>query len=156
MPQTDLTDPSYQTVPLAEYSPRFRTLAFTLFDMVRQRAGTGKAIEYDGSFSVLAKSNSQTIAKIIIFEEGKGKLNGKWAHHFPGGVYILVRTSGTLATHIWSIHRDRLRTLRGLDPSDTIGIAPNHGTRFAYERVTDQHELGRLADLLAGLSHLGK
>jgi hypothetical protein len=156
MPRADLIDPSYQTVPLAEYSPRFRTLASTLFDMVRHRTGAGNAIKYDGSFSLLAKSNSQTIAKIIVFEEGRGKVNGKWPHHFPDGVYVLVRASGTVATRVWNIHRDQLRTLPGLDRSETIGIAPNHGTRFAYVRFTNQHDLGRLADLLAGLSHLGK
>ena len=151
-----MPEASYQTVPLADYNPRFRTLASTLFDMVRQRTGSSKAMEYDGSFSVLAKSNSQTIAKIIIFEEGKGKVNGEWPRPFPDGVYVLVRTSGTVATRIWNIHRDQLRTLLGLDQSETIGVAPKHSTRFAYVRLADKHEIGRVADLLAGLSHVNK
>jgi hypothetical protein len=149
---SDLTDPSYQTIPLTDYRPQFRTLATRLFDLVRQRTAPGKAIEYDGGYSVVAKPNSQTIAKIIVFEKGKGKVNGKWPHHFPDGVYILVRTSGAGASRMWNVHRDKLRTLSGLDPSETIGVAPKHGTRFAYVRLTDQHELGQLADALAGLS----
>jgi hypothetical protein len=110
---------------------------------------------YNPHWGALAKPNSQTIAKIIVFEQGKGKVNGKWPAHFPDGVYVLVRTSGATAIRIWEIHRDELRT-PGLEPSSTIGIAPVHDTRFAYVRVADQHELGRIAELLTSLSHFGK
>jgi hypothetical protein len=150
MKNRQLDDPSYQTAPLSEYSPILRTLAARLFDMVRQRIGVAKTIEYDGSLSVLNKS--QTVAKIIIFEEGKGKMNGRWPSVFPDGVYVLIRTSGNTAARLWDLHRGKLHELMGLDISDTMGVAPNHDTRFAYARLTDDHDLRKVADLIASMS----
>jgi hypothetical protein len=123
-------EPSYQTAPLIEYSPNLRRRAAEIFELVARRV-KGKAVRYKGSFSVLASTAEHTAAKILIVEEGKGKMNGD-APPFPDGVYVLIRTTANPAM--------RLRT---------IGVAPKHDERFAYFRVADGQDANELADFIA-------
>jgi hypothetical protein len=122
------TETSYQTVPLTEYSQAFRDRATALFNLVTERIGAPRAKEYKGSFSVLAGSSEATAAKIMIYECGKGKING----HDPqlaDGVYVLIRVHGPARC--------------------TIGVAPMHHERFAYFRLLDSQGLEEIADFIA-------
>ena len=122
------TETSYQTAPLAEYSPAFRDRAAALFRLVAERVGASRAKEHRGSFSVIAASSDATAAKILIFETGKGKINGG----DPGladGVYVLLR-----------VHSPTGRTL---------GVAPAHHERFAYFRLHDEQNPDEMADFIA-------
>ncbi len=121
------TETSYQTAPLVDYSPAFRERAAALFRLVAARAGAARAKEHKGSFSVIAASSDVTAAKIMIYEAGKGKING----HDPqlsDGIYILIRVHGT--------------------GGRTIGVAPMHHERFAYFRLSDEQDLEEMADFL--------
>ena len=122
------TETSYQTAPLADYTQEFRERAAALFRLVAARVGAGRAKEFKGSFSVLAASSDATAAKIMIYEPGKGKING----HDPqlaDGVYVLIRVYGTTGR--------------------TIGIAPMHHERFAYFRLGHDQNLDEMADFIA-------
>ena len=122
------TETSYQTAPLAEYSPALLERAATLFRLVSERVGNARAKEFKGSFSAIAASSDATAAKIVIYEAGKGKING----HDPqlaDGVYVLIRVHGKVP--------------------HTIGVAPMHHERFAYFRLQDQQKLEELADFIA-------
>jgi hypothetical protein len=122
------TETSYQTAPLAEYSPALRERAAALFRLVAARVGTAKAKEFKGSFSVIAGSSDATAAKIVIYEAGRGKINGL-DPQLADGVYILIRVHGTAKR--------------------TVGVAPKHHERFAYFRLLDAQELEEMADFMA-------
>ena len=121
------TETSYQTAPLADYDAALRARALDLFRRVEKRAGA-KAREHKGSFSLLASSSEATAAKILIYEAGKGKMNG----HDPqlaNGIYVLIRVPAA------TIGR-------------TLGVAPNHHERFAYFRLGDEQPLDEMADFI--------
>ena len=121
------TETSYQTAPLADYSPTLRGRATDLFRRIEKRA-PAKAREHRGSFSLLATSSDATAAKIVIYEVGKGKMNG----HDPqlaDGVYVLIRVPTATVGR-------------------TIGVAPNHHERFAYFRLSDDQPLDEIADFI--------
>jgi len=122
------TETSYQTVPLMEYSSALRERATALFHLVTERVGATRARECKGSFSVLAASSEATAAKIMIYEGGKGKING---HNLQtaDGVYVLIRVQGTARC--------------------TIGVAPMHHERFAYFRLLDGQGLEEIAEFMA-------
>jgi hypothetical protein len=122
------TETSYQTAPLVDYSPTFRDRAAALFRLVAERVGQARGKEFKGSFSVIAASSDATAAKVVIYETGKGKING----HDPqlaDGVYVLIRVHGTAGR--------------------TIGVAPMHHERFAYFRFHEDHGLEEMADFIA-------
>lgn len=122
------TETSYQTAPLVEYSAVLRDRAAALFQLVAERVGPARAKQFKGSFSVIAASSDATAAKILIYEAGKGKING----HDPqltGGIYVLVRVHGA--------------------PRRTIAVAPMHHERFAYFRLHEQQGLDEMADFIA-------
>ena len=122
------TETSYQTAPLVDYSPPFRQRAAALFRLVAERVGAARAKEFKGSFSVIAASSDATAAEIVIYEAGKGKING----HDPqlaDGVYVLIRVHGKAGR--------------------TIGVAPMHHERFAYFRLADEQGLEEMADFIA-------
>jgi len=122
------TETSYQTAPLVDYSPAFRERAAALFRLVAERVGAARAKEFKGSFSMIAASSDATAAKIVIYEAGKGKING----HDPrllDGIYVLIRVHGTAGR--------------------TIGVAPMHHERFAYFRLHDEQGLEEMADFIA-------
>ncbi len=122
------TETSYQTAPLAEYSAVLRERAAALFQRVADRVGPARAKQFKGSFSVIAASSDATAAKILIYEAGKGKING----HDPqlaDGIYVLVRVHGASRR--------------------TIAVAPMHHERFAYFRLHEQQELDEMADFMA-------
>jgi len=130
MEQPDLpfTESSYQTVPLSDYSPAFRDRAAALFAFVVERVGAASAKEHKGSYSIIAASSDATAAKVLIYESGKGRINGD----DPGlvdGVYVLVR-----------VYRTTGRTL---------GVAPAHHERFAYLRLHEEQALDEMADFIA-------
>ena len=120
---------SYHTTPLGEYREDFRQRATALFGLVQERLGPSRVREYKGSFSVLQEPSLATAAKIVIYEAGKGAINGP-DPVLTGGIYILVRVPGG------PIGR-------------TIGVAPHHGERFAYFRLTDTQTLEEIADFVA-------
>ena len=70
-------EPSYQTAPLVEYDRTLQKLAASLFKSVKLRVGN-KAKEFKGSYSISSARGSRTAAKIIIYQEGLGKVNGNW------------------------------------------------------------------------------
>lgn len=119
---------SYQTAPLVDYTPVLVRRAAELFRLVQQRAGT-KAHKYKGSFSVFARSSDSTAAKIVIYERGKGKVNGR-DPLLGDGIYVLIRVSGN-------------------GSGRTIGVAPKHDERFAYFRLSDGQSLDEIADFIA-------
>jgi hypothetical protein len=120
---------SYQTVPLLDYREDLRDRATILFDLVQQRLGPGRVREYKGSFSVLEHPGLATSAKIVIYESGKGSINGP-DPSLADGVYVWVRVPGG------PIGR-------------TIAVAPHHDERFAYFRLGDSQDLGEIADFIA-------
>lgn len=123
---------SYQTAPLSTYSAENQRFAAEFYDKVTQ-LGVGSK-RYKGSYSIFGISSSETIAKVVICEEGKGKVNGKW--HVRPGVYVLIRANGGLGER----NRSILATnglLAVLPSSNTIGVAPAHGERFSYLRIDD-------------------
>jgi hypothetical protein len=127
-PLDSMNLPSYQPAPLADYSPVLRDRAYALFSLVAERVGPARAKEHKGSYSVTAVSSDAAAAKIMVYEAGKGKLNGD----DPGladGVYVLVRVHRTIGR--------------------TIGVAPWHRERFAYFRLHDEQSLEETADSIA-------
>ena len=125
------TETSYQTAPLADYSPAFRDRAATLFRLVVERVGAARAKQHTGSYSVVAASSEATAAKVLIYEWGKGKINGD-DPQLPDGVYVLVRVHGSTGR--------------------TLGVAPAHHERFAYFRLHDGQALDEMADFLAAFA----
>ena len=121
------TETSYQTAPLADYDPALGARARDLFGRLAKRAGA-RARTHRGSFSLLASSSEATAAKILIYETGKGKMNG----HDPqlaDGIYILIRVPAQTAGR-------------------TLGVAPNHHERFAYFRLAETQPLEEMADFI--------
>lgn len=141
-------EPSYQTVPLADYRLEWQTLAAGLFDSVSRRVGGTKAKKYKGSFSVLAASGSGTAAKILIYQSNRGKTCGNWPE-IPDGVYVLVRTSGAIGEAIWGTLSGRLDLIEEIDHDKTIGIAPKHSERFAYFRFASTSSVEEISALIA-------
>jgi hypothetical protein len=121
------TETSYQTAPLADYRPDLRDRAVDLFRRLEKRA-SAKAREHKGSFSLLASSSEATAAKILIYETGKGKMNG-YDPQLASGIYILVRVPAS-------------------STGRTLGVAPNHHERFAYFRLAEEQPLDEMADFL--------
>jgi hypothetical protein len=123
---------SYQTVPLSTYSEENQRVAAEFFHMIiRLGARTRR---HKGSYSVFGRSSQETVAKIVIYEDGKGKLNG--ALSLRPGVYALIRANGTAGEQ----NRATLAAkglLAALPTSDTIGVAPAHAERFHYLRADD-------------------
>jgi len=131
-PSVHVIPTSYQTAPLADYSPVLQQTATALFQRVaRLVSATRVSDPPDGSFSVRGSHSRVTAAKIMIYESGKGKINGQ----DPGladGVYVLIRTSD------WGKSRAR-----------TIGVAPPHHKRFAYLKLGAGQDLDEMADFIA-------
>ena len=123
------TETSYQTAPLPDYDPFLLDRAATLFRMVARRIGPVRARQHRGSFSFIAASSDLTAAKIVIYELGKGKMNGP-DPHLVNGVYVFIRLSGNAIGH-------------------TLGVAPKHHERFAYFRLQDGQDLDEMADFIA-------
>ena len=91
---------SYQTAPLQDYSQEFQALARRLFHRVGEIVGSQQPKEYRSSYSILASSSSATVAKIIIYESGKGKTNGNWPD-IQEGVHALIRANDEIGDRIW-------------------------------------------------------
>jgi hypothetical protein len=123
------TESSYQTAPLAEYRAELRDRAAELFRLVADRTGPSRAKEHRGSFSVIAASSDATAAKIVIYEAGRGKMNGPELALIDG-IYILIRLNGNVTGR-------------------TLGVAPMHHERFAYFRLAETQDLEETADFLA-------
>jgi len=135
-------EPSYQTAQLGAYDPVFQKLAVELFQRVEERVGNTKAKAYKGSYSILSSRGSQTAAKIIIYENGLGRMNGDWPS-LPDGVYVLIRADGLIGDRIWS---NVPQIAKILDRSRTIGIAPKHSERFAYFMLSKHDNKKQIAD----------
>ncbi len=107
---------SYRTAPLTAYRPEACDLAQRIYHTAAERLTSGKAHRHKGSYSFVSGSGA-TLAKIIIFERGVGRVS----HDFPiteDGVYLLLRVSGKTQ-------------------QPTIGVAPNYSERFAYRRIDE-------------------
>jgi hypothetical protein len=131
---------SYQTAPLQDYSQEFQALARRLFQRVGEIVGRQQPKEYRGSYSIVASSSSATVAKIIIYESGKGKTNGNWPD-IQEGVYALIRANDEIGDRIWGeLLPPRLPAeLEHTTRDRTIGVAPAHSEKFAYVHVTDDN-----------------
>lgn len=122
---------SYQTAPLSAYSAENQRAAGEFYDKIAVGARTK---QFKGSYSIFGISSKETVAKVVIYEGGKGKVNGEW--HPRPGVYALIRANGTAGEQ----NRAALAAnglLAALPSSDTIGVAPKHTERFYYLRVDD-------------------
>ncbi|MGH9575920.1 MAG: hypothetical protein ACRD3R_00680, partial [Terriglobales bacterium] len=75
--------------------------------------------KHKGSYSIFSRFGSFTAAKIVIYEAGLGKRNGKWPP-LPDGVYVLLRVPAN-------------------DPNESIGIAPKREGRFSYFPVNEEN-----------------
>ena len=120
---------SYQTAPLLDYTTALRERAADLFRRVSQRTGPAGSREYKGSYSIFAQSSDATAAKIVLYEEGKGKINGT-DPMLEDGIYVLIRVPSNTA-------------------GQTIGVAPKHDERFAYFRLAPEQHLDQMADFIA-------
>jgi hypothetical protein len=120
---------SYQTAPLVDYAVALRERAAELFRRVSERAGPARSRQYKGSFSILAQSSDATAAKIVVYQTGKGKINGT-DPLLEDGVYVLIRVPSNAAGR-------------------TIGVAPKHDERFAYFRLAPDQNLDQMADFIA-------
>jgi hypothetical protein len=136
----DYGRPSYQTIPLEEYSQEFQGVARRLFQRVSDIIGTHQSKSYRGSFSILAATSQATVAKVIIYEDGKGKINGNWPD-LRDGAYALIRANDEIGDRIWNeLLPDELSAeLYHANRRNTIGVAPSHSEQFAYIRVTEQN-----------------
>ncbi len=134
------TLPSYQPIPLEEYSQELQATAQRLFERVWHIIGAHQPQEVKGSYSILADTSSARVAKIIIYEDGKGKTNGDWPD-LRDGVYALIRANVEIGDRIWNeLLPDELPAeLDHANRHTTIGVAPNHTEQFAYVRVTDEN-----------------
>jgi hypothetical protein len=102
---------SYQTAPLTSYGKQHQDFAEKLYNALSPRLGLQLSKKYKGSYSFFLKEAGPTSAKIIIYEDGKGKTNGEWPI-YRDGVYLLLRCD---------------RNEKG-----TIGVAPKHSERFRF------------------------
>jgi hypothetical protein len=109
--------PSYQTAPLTSYSKQHQDFAERLYNDLAPRIGLRLSKKYKGSYSFLSKEAGPTAAKIIIYEDGKGKTNGDWPI-YRDGVYLLLRCGG--------------------NEKSTIGVAPKHAERFRFIPVAPE------------------
>jgi hypothetical protein len=136
----DYGNSSYQTAPLQDYAQEFQALARRLFQRVVEIVGSQQPKENRGSYSVLASSSSATVAKIIIYESGKGKANGNWPD-LQEGVYALIRANDEIGDRIWGeLLPPRLPVeLEHATRERTIGVAPAHSEKFAYVRASDDN-----------------
>jgi hypothetical protein len=125
---------SYQTAPLTAYSAENQRSASELCEQIARLGARTKP--HKGSYSVFGPASQETTAKIIIYEEGKGKVNGK--SHLRTGVNLLIRANGSIGDR----NRATLAAnslLAAIPSSDTIGVAPAHGERFHYIQVDDSN-----------------
>jgi len=127
----DFDGPSYQTAPLTQYSAQNQRLAEDLYARINSSARTKK---YKGSYSIFSDSSNDTAAKIVIYEDGKGRVNR--ALHLRPGVYALIRANGTAGKRN-TASLSAAGLLTSFPSSDTIGVAPAHRERFRYLRVDD-------------------
>lgn len=134
------TLPSYQTIPLEEYSQEFQGLAHRLFQRVSDIVRSRQPKPYPGSYSIFAATSYATVAKVIIYEDGKGKTNGDWPD-LRDGAYALIRANDEIGDRIWNeLLPDELPAdLYHASRRNTIGVAPSHSEQFAYIRVTEQN-----------------
>jgi len=133
------TLPSYQPVPLEEYLQEFQELARRVFQRVSDIVSARQPKPYPGSYSFLAAISSATVAKVIIYEDGKGKTNGDWPD-LPNGVYALIRANTDIGDRIWNdlLPPQLPLELDRANRHTTIGVAPRHSAQFAHIRVTEQ------------------
>lgn len=145
-----MSAPSYRTVPLGEYSDGFRRVAEGIYLLARQRIGEKQIKKLKGSYSIVATSTQERTAKIVIYEQSKGRLFGKWPLR-NDGVYILIRENGQAAKNIWEdVMPAELPCYfdSRISRSETIAVAPNHYERFAYFPVMAGENLTDIASLL--------
>src|SRR5438270_1506877 len=140
---------SYQTGRFSEYSTEFVNVADRLANLLQQRQ-TGKPVaRFEGSYSIISPNSGETSAKILIFQQGVGKVNlGPLALH-NNGVYILVRRNGTVGP---AVQASRLAMLSRIDQRDEIGVAPKHAEQFGFFPIMAGENLQDIADFLAQVS----
>ncbi len=143
--------PSFQTAPLREYSTGFRRVAEQIARLVRNDVPNSQIKQEKGSYSIVASSSQERIAKVVIYEE---HLKKRPKGEFPlrnDGVYVLIRTNGRAAVNVWEdITPIELPDLFArMNREETIAIYPHHNERFAYFPVMAGENLGRIAVLLS-------
>ena len=145
----DTPKASYRTAPLKDYCQSLQRQAEVLFGEVQTLGGRAK--RYDGSYSILDKSSGPTVAKVVIYQHGvaSARENGSFPP-LADGVYVLLRTGDEIGSSIWNCGIvQKLGFAHRFDSASTIGIAPKRDVRFAYFRVAEEDEVGRIAEFLA-------
>ena len=142
---------SYQTGRFSEYSTEFVNVANTLANHLQQRQ-TGKPLkDFPGSYSIISPNTGETSAKILIFQNGAGRVNLGPLALRNEGVYILIRRNGTVGP---TVQASGLQMLSRTDSRDDIGVAPKHDERFGFFPVMAGENLQGIADFLAQISFL--
>lgn len=106
---------SYQTAPLTDYRSEHRNLAERIFRAAAAQLRPALVHSYKGSYSFFGDHRKETVAKIIIFEQGVGRVHHDWPIE-RDGVYVLLRVHGET-------------------DKPTVGIAPRHAERFTYQCI---------------------
>ena len=141
---------SYQTVRLVEYAAGFQEVARNIAERVRARVGE-RLKEYDGSFSIIARTSKETAAKIVIYQPNLGHEN---VPPFPlqqPGVYILIRSDGEIGPRIWNGQLS-WNLLERCVPGVDIGVAPKHAERFRFFPVMAGESITDIEDLLVKIA----
>jgi hypothetical protein len=133
---------SYQTAPLSAYSEENQRTAEVLYEKIARLGARSR--RHKGSFSFFGPSSPETVAKIVIYEDGKGKLNG--GLNLRHGTYLLIRANGTAGEQNRAALAEN-GLLATLPSSDTVGVAPAHGERFHYLRI-DETNANQCLELL--------
>lgn len=122
---------SYQTAPLSDYRDEHRALAEQVFTTAAAQLPPSLAHAYKGSYSFFEpRFIKETVAKIIIFEHGLGKVNHDWPID-RDGVYILLRIHGAS------------------DQPTVGGVAPTHTERFRYILIGEGDVDAAVREILA-------
>lgn len=121
---------SYKPAPLLDYREELRDRATELFQLVQIRLGPSRVKQNKGSFSVLERSSKATAAKIVIYESGKGSINGA-DPMLADGVYVWIRVPSGVARR-------------------TIAVQPRRSEHFAYFRLSNGQNVEEMADFIAG------
>jgi len=142
---------SYQPGRLSEYSAEFIDVAERLLDLLR-RQQTGKPVkDFPGSYSIISPNTGETVAKILIYQEGVGSENPGPLALRNDGVYILIRRNGNVGP---VIQASGFQMLSRTHPNEDIGVTPKRDERFGFFPIMAGENLQQIADFLAQVSHL--
>ena len=140
--------PTYQTKPLVEYQQAYQEIARDLFLRVSEQLPPGNVVEYKGSYSVLASTSRETVAKIVVYDPEIGRRSD--LPFMRDGVYVWIRSNGALGPRIFTgaLPEEMGVLFRRMDRNRPISIAPHHDTEFRYLPVMAGDDPDEIAHLL--------